>query len=70
MQKTDRGVADGDYNGDGLVNGADYILWADHFYVGSPSTVAAMAVPEPSTLALASLGILLMAAVGRGRQAN
>ena len=70
LQKTDRGVADGDYNGDGLVNGADYILWADHFYVGSPSTVAAMAVPEPSTLALASLGILLMAAVGRGRQAN
>jgi len=44
----------GDFNGDGTVDGGDYTIWADHYGVGGA------AVPEPATLALASLGGLAL----------
>lgn len=50
----------GDFNGDGLVDGADYTIWANHF---EPAPlVLVSAVPEPSTLALAGIGSLVLLA--------
>jgi hypothetical protein len=44
------GFGDGDFTGDGLINGADYTVWRDFegFAAGS-----AMTVPEPSSVCLA-----------------
>ncbi|MBL9125045.1 MAG: dockerin type I repeat-containing protein [Planctomycetaceae bacterium] len=67
LTTTHQGVAAGDYNGDGLVDGADYTLWADHFTAAPSLTLATHAVPEPSSRLLALLGIVLGAAVSRGR---
>lgn len=54
------GVArsDGDANGDGLVDAADLGLWRNQFS-GAVSGRSAVAVPEPSTLALLLFGWLL-----------
>ena len=48
---------DGDYNGDGEVSAADYTVWANNYgeTITSPS---ASPVPEPSTFALAGLGLI------------
>ncbi|MBX3425268.1 MAG: hypothetical protein KF688_06275 [Pirellulales bacterium] len=46
-------AADG--NGDEIVDGADYLLWQRHFGQGGPAVVAAAAVPEPASFALAVL---------------
>ena len=48
--------AQGDFNFDGIVNGVDYTIWADHFvpHTGVPHLAA---VPEPSSLLLAAIGI-------------
>ncbi len=52
-----------DGNGDGVVNAADYTIWRDLFEQQSISTgliSATQAVPEPTSLALLSLGLLLV----------
>ena len=46
----------GDFNGDGFVTGADYTIWADHLSTAS----AALPVPEPPGMVLASLGIVVL----------
>jgi uncharacterized protein YjbI with pentapeptide repeats len=45
----------GDGNFDGVVNLADYTVWADRFGYGTT-----MAVPEPATLTLMSLGLVAL----------
>lgn len=45
----------GDFNGDGIVNGVDYTIWADHY---APAGLSILAVPEPSALALAAIGVM------------
>lgn len=57
-----RGVAQayaGDANLDGVVDGADYTLWADHF---SSAAAGALPVPEPSSGVLGTLAVVLIAA--------
>jgi len=54
-------LLDGDANGDGQVTDADYTIWADNYGTGVPS----VAVPEPATLCVLTLGGLVM---GRRRQ--
>ncbi len=61
-----RSFDEGDFNADGIVNGGDYTLWADHY--SSQHLFAATATPEPSTLALGSIAVSLIAGVAlRGR---
>jgi hypothetical protein len=68
---------DGDYNGDGHVNAADYTVWRDgnspddtqagydlwaaNYGAGTPLPSAASAIPEPSTVMLALVGLALAA---------
>lgn len=47
-------AANGDFNGDGVVTGADYTVWADNF--GATTTGAP--IPEPGAWALLLLGAL------------
>lgn len=49
-----RSWTQGDFNGDQFVDGADYTAWADNF---APAALTLAAVPEPSTLALAVVGV-------------
>jgi len=56
--------AQGDANGDGAVDAADYLLWKKGFGFVSPSESIAAGVPEPSTLALFTIGC---AAIGYRR---
>ena len=65
----------GDFNDDGLVDGADFLAWQIDNNIGSlddwkagmgSSLVAAGAVPEPSTVVLA-VGMILVGACVRGR---
>ncbi|MEZ6068995.1 MAG: PEP-CTERM sorting domain-containing protein [Pirellulales bacterium] len=49
----DGDVSDGDFNDDGTIDGLDYLLWAGNFGTHSATTV-----PEPTALALSSLGVL------------
>jgi sugar lactone lactonase YvrE len=60
-------IAQGDYNGDGKVDGADYTVWADNFTPGAAA--AALAIPEPTTGALALLGGLTLLLAARRRRA-
>ena len=49
--------AEADGNGDGVVDGADFLLWQRN--LGASSVLSAVqSVPEPTTLALAALGLL------------
>ena len=61
--------ADGDYNVDGSVNAADYTIWANNF---GQSILAAQsapsAIPEPSSLTLASFGLIALLAYGWKRR--
>ena len=61
---------DGDYNRDGAVGPADYTIWANNFGVGVPPNAMALpgaaAVPEPSSGALALLGVLTAALCATG----
>ncbi len=77
------GGAPGDFNGDGVVDGADFLVWQRG---GSPNPVsaadlaewrdnfgsggasgAAGAVPEPASAIVAAMGLLGLAAAGRRR---
>ncbi|WP_428306809.1 hypothetical protein [Lacipirellula sp.] len=68
----------GDFNADGLVNGADFLLWQRDTAVGSlddwkanfgaGATVAIGAVPEPATAALAVAAAIGLGVVGRKRR--
>lgn len=49
---------EGDFNGDQRVSAADYTIWADNF---SPAeTFATRPIPEPSSLLLGAVGLLLV----------
>jgi hypothetical protein len=77
------GGLDGDFNGDNVVDGADFLAWqrGDSPNNGSPADLttwknnfgtsaaaaAAAAVPEPATLALAGMGVAAVAAARRRR---
>jgi formylglycine-generating enzyme required for sulfatase activity len=69
------GFALGDFNMDGVVNGADYTLWADNVTFTADTTdtptLTAAAVPEPSAIALAAAGTIMLLACGaRHRRAR
>lgn len=52
--------AEADGNGNGIVDGADFLVWQRSF--GQTSLVSTVsAIPEPTSLALAALGILFLA---------
>lgn len=47
-----------DANKNGIVDAADYTIWRDQFATGAgPSAAMRLSVPEPSTLAIGSLGM-------------
>ncbi|BBO35646.1 hypothetical protein PLANPX_5258 [Lacipirellula parvula] len=56
-------LAQGDANGDGAVNAADLTVWKGQF--GVPAQIAAAAVPEPHSIALASAAFGLIAVARR-----
>lgn len=60
--QTGKNWSHADFTGDGLVDGADYTVWADHF---APFGLQAAAVPEPSALALAGIGVFALVAARR-----
>jgi hypothetical protein len=65
-------VLQGDANGDGAVDGADYLIWLERFTNGgvpggSPAAGPSGTVPEPAGLALVSIGALLALAYRRRR---
>lgn len=67
-------VLQGDANGDGAVDAADYLIWLEEYLdpappgsgggAGSPNGV----VPEPTGLAMLSLGAMLAMGLRRGRR--
>jgi hypothetical protein len=65
-QKVRLGPVVGDFNSDMKVDGLDYIIWADH-YTSVVSAAVPLAVPEPTTAALASGGLvaLMLVAIRR-----
>ncbi len=60
---------DGDLNRNGMVDAADYTVWANKFgtVVMGPQSGPA-AVPEPSTLVLAVIGMVALAGLSRRRR--
>ncbi|MBL9161313.1 MAG: PEP-CTERM sorting domain-containing protein [Planctomycetaceae bacterium] len=59
------GPANGDYSGDNLADGSDFLVWQRHRNGAAGSPVAA--VPEPSTLAVSGMAIGALAWVRRRR---
>jgi hypothetical protein len=53
------GQAQGNANGDSIINGADLDIWRDQFGSGA-STVATSAIPEPTTGVLAAAALLVV----------
>ncbi|MBL9125376.1 MAG: PEP-CTERM sorting domain-containing protein, partial [Planctomycetaceae bacterium] len=69
----DVGFSLGDFNQDGLVDGADYTLWADNYLESDGAfapSLAAAAVPEPASAALALLGAGIGAGIWGARRAR
>jgi hypothetical protein len=58
---------DGDNDRDGDVDGDDFLGWQRNLGATAPSMSAAWSVPEPSSLALASI-VMLAAGSRRGRR--
>ena len=48
--------ANGDYNGDGAVNGGDLVMLGTYWNWAAPAAPENGAVPEPATLTLLGLG--------------
>ena len=64
------GGEDGDANGDGRVDGADFLVWQREVGLGSAaSTGASAGVPEPATLQLGACVLVLALALLRRRLA-
>ena len=68
---SDNLAADGD--GDGIIGEGDYDVWVGHFGLssgrGSGSAISpGVAVPEPSTLVLTGVALLLIAALPTARR--
>lgn len=77
---------DGDYNGDGFVDAADYTVWrdglgttfvqsdydvwADNYGAVAPTSLATQSVPEPSTATAALFAILILGATPAIRTAR
>ena len=59
-----RATEPGDANLDGIVDGGDYTIWADHY----AEAVSASAIPEPSTFVLAACGGLGLLVAGCRRR--
>ena len=57
----------GDYNNNGIVDAADYTIWANNFGQ-SVCGEGPLAVPEPSTLTLATFGMIGLLACGWRRR--
>lgn len=49
--------ADADGNGDGRIDGQDYLVWQQNFG-NTTASISTISIPEPSSLALAALGLL------------
>lgn len=59
-------LAEGNANGDGAIDDADLQVWKDQF--GAPASMVGIgAVPEPASLALATLGTIAALSVSRRR---
>ncbi|MCA9099929.1 MAG: trypsin-like serine protease [Planctomycetales bacterium] len=62
------GELSGDFNADGRVDGQDYFIWLDAFGdSGAASANRMTAVPQPTTLSLFALGLVVTALFHRGR---
>ncbi|QDU58280.1 hypothetical protein [Aeoliella mucimassa] len=60
----DESVLSGNGDNENGVDAADYVLWKQHFGESIPTdSLVSQAVPEPSCLAIAMLGLLLVPAV-------
>jgi prepilin-type N-terminal cleavage/methylation domain-containing protein len=57
-----------DGNSDGIVNSADYVFWRDHSGGTGGGSFVSSILPEPTTVALASAGIIGLAAPSRRRR--
>ncbi|MEZ6072635.1 MAG: hypothetical protein R3C10_20830 [Pirellulales bacterium] len=56
------GELSGDFNADGRVDGQDYFIWLDAFGdSGAASANRMTAVPQPTTLSLFALGLVVTA---------
>lgn len=73
---TDASFEHGDATGDGIVDAADYVIWrhsvgpATSLGVFADSGLSVNAVPEPTTIALALAGAILLVLRAAGRSNN
>jgi hypothetical protein len=52
-------ISNGDANRDGAIDGADFLAWQRQLGATSSVSPTGRAVPEPATIALAGIGLLL-----------
>ena len=63
------GIANGDANGDGLVDGKDFLIWQRAATAASAATPATGAVPEPTTGMMVAAALLSVGFIARRRTA-